>query len=169
MEITYELVRQLFDYDPEGHLIWKLSVHNDLVGKRAGGTYAYKGYRQVTFERGGKRKRALVHRLIFLWHHGYLPVFPNTLDHANRNKLDNRIENLRVATPTEQNANKLVDPRSATKFKGVEYDKPRNRYRAIATRNGVKYRSKRFKTPEEAHAAYKKLAEQVFGNFACSG
>lgn len=165
MEITYELVKELFDYDPEGYLVWKSSLCNQFAGKRAGGIHHE--YWEIQLTRFKKKVRA--HRLIFLWHHGHLPETPLTIDHANRNKLDNRIENLRVATPTQQNANKTVNPVSMTKFKGVEYDKPRNRYRAIATKSGKRYRSKRFVTPEEAHTAYLELAKDLFGDFACGG
>lgn len=165
MKITYEFVRERFDYDPEGYLIWKPSVNNDRVGKRAGGKD--KDYWLVQFTTS--KKKVPAHRIIFLWHYGYLPEAPLTIDHANQNKLDNRIENLRVATPTQQNANKPVDPRSTTKLKGVEYDRVRDRYRAIVTINGVKYRSKRFKTAEEAHAKYLIMAKALFGKFASAG
>lgn len=165
MEITQKILRDIFDYDPEGYLVWKPSLNNQFAGQRAGGEH--KDYWEIQLTRFNKKCRA--HRLIFLWHHGYLPNAPLTIDHANRNKLDNRIENLREATQTQQNANKPVDPRSLTKLKGVQYDSARDRYRAVVTKDGVKYRSKRFKTPEEAHAAYIELANKLFGSFAHSG
>ena len=163
MEITYEFVRATFDYDPEGFLVWKRSLNNQFAGKRAGGVDK-KGYWYIQLERFNRK--VLAHRLIFLWHKGYTPPM---VDHANRVKTDNRIENLREATPTQQNANKPIDPRNRIAFKGVEYDRGRNRYRAILTKNKIKYRSKRFKTPEEAHDAYIKMALDHFGEFACFG
>ena len=44
-----------------------------------------------------------VHRAVFAYHHGYYPV---TVDHINGDRADNRIENLRPATKSEQQWNK---------------------------------------------------------------
>ena len=57
----------------------------------------------------------------------------------------------------------------ATKYKGVEYEKGRNRYRARITIQGKVKNLGRFKTPEEAHAAYMKAAKDLFRDFACAG
>lgn len=171
MEITYEFVRKNFNYDPEGYLIWVSSVNNDLVGKRAGGqsTYGKGGYLKITFERGGKRKRALVHRLIFLWHNGYLPEAPLTIDHINRNKLDNRIENLRVATPSQQAANSGKKSRNTTGLKGVAKANASGKYAAAILVDGERVYLGCFDTPEAAHAAYLKAAKELFGEFASAG
>ena len=90
MEITYEFVRSVFDYDPEGFLVWKSSLNNQFAGKRAGGVDK-NGYWYVQLTRF--KKKVPAHRLIFLWHHGFMPKM---VDHANRVRTDNRIENLRI-------------------------------------------------------------------------
>jgi len=163
MEVTHEFVQERFTYDPEGFLVWTAAANNQHIGKRAG--YRKKdGY--VYIDLFNNKKSVGAHRLIFLWHHGYLPPM---LDHINRIKSDNRIENLREATPTQQNANKAINPRSATKHKGVAYEKSRNRYRARIKVQGKVKNIGRFKTPEEAHAAYMKAAIELFGEFACAG
>ena len=163
MEITYEFVKERFTYHPEGYLVWTKAANNQHSGKRAG--YAKKdGY--IYIDLFNNKKSVGAHRLIFLWHHAHLPPM---LDHINRVKTDNRIENLRSATTTQQNANKGINPRSATKYKGVEYEKGRNRYRARITIQGKVKNLGRFKTPEEAHAAYMKAAKDLFRDFACAG
>lgn len=164
MEITYEFVKKMFDYDPEGFLVWTKEQKNQFAGCRAGGLS--KGYWVIQFVRGGERHGAFAHRLIFLWHHGYLPP---SIDHANRIKTDNRIENLRPADQTQQIANRGISPRSATGYKGVEYDKRKNKFRARIRAYGKRKNLGWFKTPEEAHAAYVKAAKEAFGDFACAG
>lgn len=58
-------------------------------GKRAGSKYP-NGYRCIAIN----KKRYYEHRLVWLYHHGYLPECQ--IDHINQIKDDNRIENLRL-------------------------------------------------------------------------
>jgi len=88
MNLTYSYVRELFDYRPDGFLIWKVRKGGKTMGSVAG-PKAKVGYSFIVVD--GKAHRA--HRLIWLWHHGYMPE--GDLDHINRIKHDNRIENLR--------------------------------------------------------------------------
>lgn len=165
MEITYEFVRERFDYDPEGYLIWKEGVNNQFVGKRAAGPD--KKYWMIQFTTPKKKVRA--HRLIFLWHHGYLPKPPLTVDHANQNKLDNRIENLREATHQQQRANTKRTTRNTTGLKGVTKANASGKHVAMIGVDGENVYLGCYTTAEEAHAAYVKAAEEIFGEFASGG
>jgi hypothetical protein len=162
-KITQDLLKELFTYDPEGFLIWTSAANNQHAGKRAG--YAKKdGYWHIDLFNNTVSRGA--HRLVFLWHWGYLP---KSIDHINRNPQDNRIENLREASPTQQNANKKVDPRNQTKMKGVEYESKRGTYRARIRVQGKRINIGRYKTAEEAHAAYCAEAQKLFGEYHFSG
>jgi hypothetical protein len=163
MEITQDLLKELFTYDPEGFLVWTSAANNQHVGKRAGYT-GKGGYWFIDLFQNTKSVPA--HRLIWLWHWGELP---RSIDHINRIKTDNRLENLRPATPLQQNANKPMDPRNTVGFKGVQYEKERGTYRARITYKGKRRQIGRFKTAEEAHAAYCAAAKELFGDYACSG
>jgi hypothetical protein len=76
--LTQERVRELFDYHEDGYLIWKISVSNVRKGDIAGCPNKA-GYLRVRFD----GKLYYIHRLIFLYHKGYLP---RMIDHDNRIK-----------------------------------------------------------------------------------
>ena len=78
-----DLLRELFDYHPDGHLLWR------ATSKRAGSTHGL--YLGITI----KGSKYYAHRLIWSWHHGDLGV-EFDVDHINGNKRDNRIENLQL-------------------------------------------------------------------------
>ena len=93
------------------------------------------------------------------------------MDHIDRDGLNNRRGNLRLATQTQNNANSIGSPtRRMSRYKGVYWDRD-NRYRAsgywIATVmvNG-KQITRCAATEIEAAAAYNQLALQHFGEFA---
>lgn len=65
-----------------------------------------------------------VHQFVWLWHYGKLPKM---LDHINGDKLDNRIENLREVTHTEQNRNRKL---STTGTAGISYHTKAQKWRA---------------------------------------
>lgn len=100
-----------------------------------------------------------LHRLIWLYHHGELP---DLLDHVDRDVANNRIENLRIATPIESSCNRIEYNSSG--FRGV--DNLNGRWRAKIRYNNKHYHIGYFDTPEEASAAYKKKALELHGEFA---
>ncbi len=87
MIIDQQKVKELFDCD-DGYLYWKTNPSNVKIGAEAG-CIDPRGYCRVRI----KGKYYYAHRLIWLWHHGYFPE--NDIDHIDKNKLNNRIENLR--------------------------------------------------------------------------
>lgn len=114
--------------------------------------------------RGGRK--VLLHRLI-----AGVTERSVLVDHQNRNKLDNRRSNLRLATRC-QNAGNLVRVASKyrSRFKGVSWHKHVGRWVAQlkVTLNSVeknKYLGT-FEHEEDAAKAYDKAAREHFGNFA---
>lgn len=86
------------------------------------------------------------------------------VDHINHNRLDNRKENLRLCTRTENNQNKTGTNRLG--YKGVTLT--RNYYYNAALRNNKrKVHIGNFATKELAALAYNRAAEKYFGDFAC--
>lgn len=100
-----------------------------------------------------------LHRLIVPW--------ADKIDHVNRIKKDNRLENLRNVTNAQNcmNMSKRITPTSS-KYKGVTWYKSLNKW---AARICINYRSKHlgyYNTEEEAALAYNKAASFYFGEYA---
>lgn len=88
-------------------------------------------------------------------------------DHINCDKLDNRKENLRSVSRSQNNANKPKIPRKcSSRFKGVCWHKQRNKWKAEIKHNGVKKHLGVFDNELEAAEAYNKAALERFGNNA---
>lgn len=91
-------VREVFDY-VDGILVHKVSRRCPTkIGKRAGSP-SNQGYINVKLD--GQMHKA--HRLIFLMHHGYMP---SVIDHIDGDKANNRIENLRACSKSENGMNR---------------------------------------------------------------
>lgn len=90
-----------------------------LIRKSNGDTAGWvcdRGY--INLEICGKRFKA--HRVVFYMHYGYMPDY---IDHINGVRHDNRIENLREATLSQNGMNKKVSPRNSLGLKGVSFHK----------------------------------------------
>ena len=92
-EVNQRELRERYDYHPDGYLINKIKYGNCPIGKRIG-TLRKDGYEHCHY----KMCSYTVHQLIYAWHYGYIPY---ELDHINRVRNDNRIENLREVTKQE--------------------------------------------------------------------
>ena len=125
----YDLIHQLFEYK-NGELYWKVRRGGSaVVGSLAGNTDTH-GYRQVKIN----GIRYLMHRIIFLMHHGYLPEF---IDHIDNNRLNNKIENLREANRSQNACNMKLCKTNTSGSKGVSWDRYRNKWMVRVGINGV--------------------------------
>jgi hypothetical protein len=89
------------------------------------------------------------------------------IDHINGKKWDNRIENLRLATCAENNRNQKRRRNNRSGYKGVYYGG--RAWKARIVFDGKTIQLGRYKTRQEAHAAYCKAATELHGEFACPG
>ena len=87
------------------------------------------------------------------------------VDHLNRNTLDNRKENLRIATIHHNNHNRVKGFRNKTGLRGVSVSEP-HRWRASIRRNGVTQHLGCFASPAEAAKAYDQAAILIYGEHA---
>lgn len=100
-------------------------------------------------------------------HHFILGLDAWTLvDHKNRDTLDNRRENLRVATTSQNGANQSKRPGGSSRFKGVCWDKSRGKWKARIMLNYKNVHIGRFLVEEDAARAHDVRAREVWGEFA---
>jgi len=121
------------------------------------GTLGHKGYLQVEID--GKKDR--VHRVIWSYVNGPIPI-GMVIDHVNGNKADNRISNLRLATCSQNNQNRIgPQANSKTKVKGVSFVPRLNKFEAAIHCNHKKITVGFFDSIDEARRAYCIAASKV--------
>lgn len=150
MELTQKYLKQRLLYEPEtGDFYWKTVITRpDVLGKKAGCIHPASGYVEI----GLNRKIYKAHRLAWLYVYG---VFPKGLiDHINRNRIDNRIANLREVNKAENLQNQTLRAVSKTGFMGASFNTQKQKYVAQITVFGKKIYLGQFDSAEEAHQAY---------------
>jgi hypothetical protein len=88
------------------------------------------------------------------------------VDHENRNKLDNRKSNLRVATGSQNQCNRELPKNNKSGYKGVSFNLSKQRWRAYIRFNKKCKMLGSFNTAEEAALAYDQAARHLHGDFA---
>jgi len=141
-ELTQELVKELFDYNElTGEIVRKIDVGRYKRGVVTGAIHKGYYYTQIDY------KRYFNHRIIFLWHHGYLP---DIIDHIDRCTTNNRIENLRPANKSQNNQNSGLQSNNTTGVRGLTFSKQKNKFRLSIKLNGKVKHLGFFDTIEEA-------------------
>jgi hypothetical protein len=107
----------------------------------------------------------MTHVVIWIMHNGDVPD-NMCVDHIDGNRYNNKIENLRLATHSENSRNRKISNINTTGYKGVY--KRRNKWVSIIGQNNKQLYLGAFNTPEEANEVYKKKAQELFGSF-CRG
>ncbi len=157
-KLMLDRAKQAIHYDPEtGRLTWLVDEGKRRVGKEAGGSLM-KGYKRLRID----KEQYSHHQVAWLLVTGEWPA--SSIDHINRIKTDNRWDNLRLATQSQNNANRLPLSKSGLP-KGVA--RIRDRFCGQGWKDGRRYYLGVYATPEEAHAAYVAFVSRGFGPYAC--
>lgn len=124
------------------------------------------GYKVINLRKGSDSRHDYIHRLMA---NEFIQQLKDGLevDHIDGDKLNNSLSNLRVCSAQKNlwNVKKRLG-NYTSKFKGVCFDKVKNKFKAEIT---INYKSKHlgyFKTEEEAAECYNKEALKLFNNFA---
>lgn len=105
-------------------------------------------------------------RQVGIYMHKLITGWPLT-DHINHNGLDNRRANLRPASTGQNLHNARARVGCASRFKGVDWDSRKRRWRAAITVDGKRRYLGRFVVEEDAARAYDVAAVALSGEFAC--
>lgn len=122
--------------------------------------------RANTYDNTGKRTTILMHRMIMIRMADGQITNRDDVDHKNLNTLDNRRENLRLATRSQNRANGKLQRNSTSGYKGVTFDKASGKWIAQIKYQGRRYHLGICNTPEEAHQLYCVAATRLYGEFA---
>lgn len=146
-ETKYDCLVDYIDFVKVKDLIWRTDSSN-----------------YVTTDIGGKK--IYLHRLLFELQGYNLKLYE--VDHINHNRLDNRSDNLRLVSKTQNlwNSSKRNPTNLTSKYKGVCFEKGRNKYACRVNCNNKTVFRGRFNTEKEAAIKYNEIAKQHFGEFA---
>lgn len=136
----------------------------DAVVAAGGWNLNDRGYVRREAWAGGRRRVVKLHR--FIWELRGERA-PRSIDHINRDPLDNRRSNLRAATVRENNCNVGRRRDNSSGIKGVYFCVRIQRWRARISVHGQTRHLGSFATAAEAAAAYSFAAREYHGEFAC--
>lgn len=163
---SQSLLHEWLDYDAStGIFRWRKEVRPErpLLGKIAG-TQRRNGYIMIKVR---DFPLLMAHRLAWIYVHG-MTIGGAEVDHIDGIPSNNAIDNLRLATSSQQKQNRRVQSNNRSGLKGAYFH---------ACRTGKKWRSQikvgndliflgYFATAHEAHQTYGRAAEEYFGEFA---
>ncbi len=157
--ITQEELKATFIYNEQTGEFTRKMAHGRL--KQTGAINGI-GYKVIGF----KSKSWFAHRLAWLYVYGYLPDCD--IDHIDENKANNAINNLRLATRSQNMQNvKSPNRNNAQGIRGVYFFKPAGLYMAKIMIDGKTKHLGYFKTIEEAKIA-RETAKKCYHSFAAT-
>jgi hypothetical protein len=149
---------ELFYYC-DGELIWKVDRRVKTKGRVAGNRRP-DGY--VVVKVGGRS--ILAHRIVWaMFHDG---VVPKMIDHIDGNPFNNRLENLRPATPQTNQYNRKMDRRNRHGAKGVYWHARDKTWGTRMQINGRMLRFGTYKDRELAELVMTEARDLYHGEFA---
>lgn len=156
--LTIDRLKEVLSYDPETGVFTRLTTGGGVrAGANAGGL-DFHGHRTISVD--GRRYRGA--RLAWFYMTGEWPT--DDVDHINRDRADDRWENLRAATRRQNLANMGAKGRSG--IKGACWVEAKGRWKSQIRINGKNKHLGYFDSAEEAAEAYAVAATAAHGEFA---
>lgn len=163
--ITADRLKTLLTYDPTTGLFMRRAPAANGKFKQGSiaGTVQPNGYIRIKID--GVQYSA--HRLAWLYVHGYLPS--DWIDHKDANPSNNRVDNLRLVSPSENKMNCFVRKDNSSGCKGVNWHKHRQKWAVSCTVRGVKHYLGHFDNLEDAVRSRTLFAKTAHGEFYRDG
>lgn len=167
--MTQDELKLMVSYRADGRLVWKEREPVDRFSRNFNARFAGKpvGSKALTgyLETAINQERYLVHRLVFLYHRGF---FPDFVDHINGDREDNRIDNLREATHSQNMMNVKISKNnnSGSSVKGVYKHGKKGRWRVQVMVDGVLHSKAGFLDMHSAETYAEELREKLHKTFA---
>ena len=160
MTITQEQLKNKLSYNRHtGEFTWLYNSGGRSLTGSVAGCKTVDGYRRIEIN----DKEYPAHKLAFLYMTGSMPKI---CDHINRDRDDNRWENLRQATAAENSRNIGIRKDNTSGYPGVSYNKQRGKYTAYIRVDGVLKHLGAFACKHHAFCEYVKAARKYFGEFS---
>jgi len=159
--LTQAEVRELFDYDGK-NLLWKITRSNRVKVGGIAGTKHSCGYQSIRVGSRQTVRHYYAHRLIWLMVYGEWP--DGDIDHLNGVRNDNRIENLRLVSPSLNNRNRIMQSNNTSGVNGVWWSKYAGKWAAEIQINRKKIHLGYFDCKYHA-ASVRHFAQEIEGGF----
>lgn len=155
--LTQKELIELLSYDPKsGIFSWKIKRGNRTNVNGTAGSLKEDGYNVI----GLKGKLYSSHRLAWIYVYGEWPK--GQIDHINHIRNDNRIDNLRDVSASENSMNRLISNANTSGCIGVCWDKEKTKWEARIKTSGKQKHIGYFKNKIDAIIA-RKMAEYEHG------
>ncbi len=120
----------------------------------------------VQFKHGSRKVKLRRHTIVWAFHKGEWCL---GLDHANRDSLDDHLDNVRVASHNQNMANARLRSDNKSGYKGVHWNTQANKWCAKINVYKKQVHLGFFDDRELAHAAYSEATKKYYGEFGCDG
>jgi hypothetical protein len=117
-------------------------------------------YAARTVQKDEKRRSLRMHCVLLLTDDGM------EVDHANGDRLDNRLANLRPCSSSQNKCNSVMRSDNTSGYKGVTWSKKSKKWRARIYLSGREKNLGWFSTAHDAYEAYNNAAMSAYGEFA---
>lgn len=159
--LTARRLRQLFDYRQDtGELVRLIATSRRSKVGEVAGFVGTNGYLYASVD----GKTYPLHRLVWVWHGNEV----SEIDHLNNVRSDNRIENLRVATRSQNMWNTRLAKNNTTGVKGVIWKKDKEKFRVRIQVRGKRIHIGDFEDLELAEFVAIEARAKYHGQFANS-
>jgi hypothetical protein len=173
VRVPHSFLKECYNYTDDGKLVWAMRPTHHFKNPEAWqgwftrcygkplGSVDKQGYYQVALHYNGKIQRLHVHRVIMCLHLGRDLKRSEVVDHINRDKQDNRVENLRLVNHSVNALNTAPRKNNTSGYKYISWCKQKTKWQVSSTKPGKRVHVGFYETLDEAILAKKTYEENL--------